>query len=185
MTTFRISLLYIEGLKLNLTSVIEKHVENVFPGFSCVGESISRSILDGSFNPARKQYYSTIIIKNLREYTYKTDAEKFLSIVDVDLYVPGLNFVFGEALFPGKFAVVSIFRLKPEFYGTPKDDSLFLSRLKKEVVHELGHTFGLPHCKNPICVMYFSNSIDDTDNKLPTFCSSCNLKLLRLMEELK
>ena len=182
MDTPKISLLYIEGLKLNLASSVEKHVENVFSGFSYVRGFVSRDVLSGSFNPARRQYYSTIILRNLKEYTHKMDAEKFLLIVDVDLYVPRLNFVFGEALFPGKFAVVSVFRLKPEFYGAAADDLLLLSRLKKEVIHELGHTFGLSHCENPKCVMYFSNSIIDTDNKLDTFCSACNLKLLRLME---
>ena len=86
-------------------------------------------------------------------------------MTEVDLYAASLNFVFGEAQCPGKFALISLLRLKPEFYGERADNSLFLERAMKEAVHEVGHMLRLKHDRNPSFVMFFSNSIKDTDQK--------------------
>jgi archaemetzincin len=67
--------------------------------------------------------------------------------------------------------------LRDEFYGLPPNPAALKSRLVKEAVHELGHTFGLVHCPNACCVMYFSNSLGDTDRKGPGFCSACKARL--------
>jgi archaemetzincin len=84
--------------------------------------------------------------------------EKMLGIVAHDLYVPGLNFVFGEA--SQRVAVISLTCLRQEFYRLPQDQSLFRKRALTETVHGLGHTYGLGHCENPRCVMFFSNSLE-------------------------
>jgi archaemetzincin len=107
-----------------------------------------------------------------KEYTA---YEKILAIVDHDLYVPELNFVFGEA--GQKVAVISLTRLRQEFYRLPQDQNLFYKRALTEAVHELGHTYGLGHCRNLHCVMFFSNSLMDTDRKGPEFCPECKTKL--------
>lgn len=102
---------------------------------------------------------------------------KSLGIVDVDLYTPGLNFVFGVvSALGGKLGVVSTARLREEFYGASPNESLFKERLEKEVIHELGHLFGFKHCPDPYCVMHFSNSLRDTDIKLAEFCEKCKKK---------
>jgi archaemetzincin len=93
------------------------------------------------------------------------EEEKILGVVDIDLYAPGLNFVFGEADMNSGVAIISLCRLRPEHYGLPPDESLFLERVIKEAIHELGHTYGLGHCHNSRCVVYFSNSLPDTDRK--------------------
>jgi len=98
-----------------------------------------------------------------------------LGIVNHDLYVPELNFVFGEASW--KAAAISLTRLRQEFYHLPENRSLFHQRILTEAVHELGHTYGLGHCENPRCVMFFSNSLMDTDRKGPAFCARCKSKL--------
>ncbi|HVP27089.1 MAG TPA: matrixin family metalloprotease, partial [Candidatus Bathyarchaeia archaeon] len=87
------------------------------------------------------------------------------------------NYVFGEAESPGKAALISLYRLKPEFYGKKPNTELFIERSTKEAVHEIGHTLGLNHCSNPFCVMYFSNSIFETDRKQSLFCNKCYLKI--------
>jgi archaemetzincin len=104
-------------------------------------------------------------------------GNRALGITGADLYAPGLNFVFAIADIEGRRAVISLARLRPQFYGSPPDDALFLQRAVKEAVHELGHTCGLGHCRNPRCVMFFSNTLHDNDVKGPGFCTACRDKL--------
>jgi len=151
-------------LKNNLSKIFSLEVEVLE----------NREIPLYSYNPRRKQYNSTLILKELLKDKFKGYT---LAICDVDLYAEGLNFVFGEANFLNKICIISLTRLRQEYYGLTKDDNLFLERALKEAVHELGHTFGLSHCLNPKCVMYFSNSILDTDKKTFNFCSICKEKL--------
>jgi archaemetzincin len=144
--------------------------------------SISIQIMSpplNAYNARRRQYLSTVILNNLRS-TYTSRNSRILLVTDLDLYVPGLNFVFGQAESPGDYAIVSIYRLRPEFYEEGCDLELFTERLLKEAVHELGHTYGLRHCSNPRCVMRFSNSILEVDMKDHRFCSVCKTELLKL-----
>jgi len=105
-------------------------------------------------------------------------GERVVGIVDVDLYVPRLNFVFGEADVGSGTAIVSLIRLRQEYYGLSPNPDLFLERATKEIVHELGHTFGLGHCPDNKCVMHFSNSLPDTDLKGPHFCYKCRPRII-------
>lgn len=89
-----------------------------------------------------------------------------IALTRLDLFVPGLNYCFGVAMEP--VAIVSTYRLSID-----ADRERYSLRLKKEVSHEFGHLLGLNHCKDPSCVMYFSNSIKDTDNKDYRPCKSC------------
>ena len=153
----------------------------VFPRSSC---SISRDILPipaGAYNVSRRQYLSEMIMRNIHRYAEGHASgrmlSRFLGVVDVDIYAPGLNFIFGEAEFLGEAALISLYRLKPEFYGKPSDWSLFTQRAVKESVHEIGHTLGLRHCSNPTCVMYFSLHIGMTDMKREYFCPLCRRRV--------
>lgn len=129
-------------------------------------------------NPDRSQYQSTRILESLSRLARHIGVDKLLGVTEVDLYVPSLNFVFGEAECPGDVAVISIFRLDPKFYGQG-NGALVFRRALKEAVHELGHTFGLVHCRNSSCVMSFSNSIYDTDRKRERFCNRCSELVMR------
>lgn len=116
------------------------------------------------------QWNSTKILEGLAAMGLR---DKTIGVIDLDLYVPGLNFVFGEADPGSGVCVISLTRLRQEFYGRAPDEGLFLRRAVKEAVHELGHLYGLPHCPDRRCVMYFSNSLPDTDTKTRRFCEDC------------
>lgn len=127
-----------------------------------------------SYDSERRQYSSIQILRSLARFkTSLTQVERVLGIVSVDLSAPDLNFVFGEADARERVAVISIARLKPEFYGLPPDEALLRLRILKEAVHELGHTYGLGHCPDPACVMCFSNELRETDRKGASFCPAC------------
>ncbi len=125
-----------------------------------------------SYDGVRGQYYSTKILKELISEVPERTL-KILGIIEKDLYVPILTFVFGEAQLGGIGAVVSPVRLRQEYYGLKPDNLLFYERIRKECLHELGHTFGLVHCLSMDCVMYFSNSVLDVDKKGREFCANC------------
>lgn len=144
-----------------------------------VFSSVSLPIPAAAYNRQRCQYDAEIITNFLTHHPKVSSYDHLLGIIDRDLYVPHLNFVFGLAI--DRVAIISILRFRQEFYGLPIDDRLFSHRTIVEGVHELGHTLNLDHCSNPTCVMCFSNSILDTDRKSSTFCSGCqNLLLKRL-----
>ena len=127
--------------------------------------------IDFAYDPLRGQYHSTAILQRL-ERVADPDA-RVLAVTTLDLYVPVLTFVFGEAQLEGNCAVVSIARLDEQFYGLPHRENLLHERLLKESVHELGHTFGLRHCPDWQCVMASSHGVERLDIKGVDFCKSC------------
>jgi len=129
-----------------------------------------------AFSSSRGQYVSERILSWLRGFTAR---DRVFGLLNVDAYTPGLNFVFGQAELGGQAAVVYLARLNPEFYREPFDEKLFLTRIVKETLHELGHLFGLRHCSRR-CVMSFSNSVWDVDLKPEHYCSRCRARLERL-----
>jgi archaemetzincin len=155
----------IELLKNDLNRVFNRQVT--------IGKGMPEP--DYALNKKRNQYLSTALLNAMMQQKEYMAHDKILGIVDHDLYVPELNFVFGEA--GQKAAVISLTRLRQEFYRLPEDRNLFHRRTLTEAVHELGHTYGLRHCVNPRCVMFFSNTLMDTDRKGSDFCPDCKSKL--------
>lgn len=129
---------------------------------------------DYAYDARRGQFLASAVLDRINE-SRLPDEERVLGVADVDLFVPELNFVFGVADPVERVAVISLARLRPEFYGHRPDRALFLDRAVKEAVHELGHTYGLQHCPDPECIMHFSNSILDTDRKQIAFCPRCRV----------
>ena len=180
-----IGILRIGKTDSHVISRIQENLNMVFPKSKCTLIPETLPIPEESFNKTRKQHRSNFLLGKIRDYAEKEKTlNRVLGIVDIDIFVPRLNFVFGEAECPGKAALISLYRLKPEFYGEPPNMDLFVERSTKEAVHELGHTLGLRHCLNPFCVMYFSNSIFETDRKQSLFCNKCHLKTEKAMSRL-
>ena len=137
------------------------------------------TVFESSFDRHRNQWYSPKLLDWFFEKFTPNKDTKILFIVDVDAYSNGLNFVLGEAFHKGGLGAIYLPRIKQEFYGLKPNDQLFYERMVKEGVHELGHVFGFGHCQNPRCVMYFSNSLNDTDIKQRSFCDSCKSTYFR------
>jgi len=131
-----------------------------------------------SFDTNRGQYNSTTLLRMLLK-DLPAETDYILGVCGVDLFIPVLTYVFGEAQLSGSAAVISIHRLDPLVYGLPADDTLLCSRLVKEAIHELGHCLGLVHCHEPACVMRASTYVEDIDLKPAAFCHECT----RLKEE--
>lgn len=154
---------------LEFSKLISAALKNEF------GELVFRApkfkISRNSFNPLRNQYDASLIIENL-EKDFNKKCDRHLLIVDIDLYMPQFNFIFGLAEPKRCAAIVSTYRLA--------GNDLLAERLIKEVVHEIGHLMGLDHCSIPTCVMYFSHTIVDTDKKNMKLCPECRRKIEKL-----
>ncbi len=168
-----IVLVAVGDIEENVMDRLKNDLNRVFSRQVFVGKEMPVPVY--AYNKERNQYLSTAILNAIVEQKEYALYEKILGIVNHDLYVPELNFVFGEA--SRKAAVISLARLRQKYYDLPEDQNLFHRRVLTEAVHELGHTYGLGHCGNPQCVMFFSNSLMDTDRKGPEFCSRCKNKL--------
>jgi archaemetzincin len=128
-----------------------------------------------AYDPTRGQYLSTRLLDELARLR-RPEWERVLGIADVDLHVADLNFVFGEADARRGVAVFSLARLRPG-PAEPQAGARFLHRAIVEAVHELGHTWGLGHCDDAGCVMWFSNTLAETDHKRPEFCDAHRRRL--------
>lgn len=125
-----------------------------------------------AFDADRGQYNSRILLAQLlREPA--GPAVRLLGVTNVDLFIPVLTYVFGEAQLDGVAAVVSAYRLDNRLYGLPPNPHLLFERLAKEAVHELGHTYGLRHCLDGRCVMAVSTYAEEIDWKSERFCDRC------------
>ncbi len=143
--------------------------------FSCRVES-PVAIARTSLNSVRKQMFLNTLVSRITATSSPEGAIR-LAITDFDLYKTSHQFIFGEGNEEQRIAVVSLHRLRSDFYGERADANLLFQRTLKEAVHDLGHTLGLKHCFNARCAMYFSNSIYDTDNKLSHFCENCEKRV--------
>jgi archaemetzincin len=128
------------------------------------------------FDPSRKQYDANKLLKKI-EKKFAPSHKKTIGIFNVDLFIPILTFIYGQAFLNGTCGIASAYRLTNERYGLKPDEKVFVDRLRKEVIHELGHTFGLYHCINPVCVMRSSTYVEDIDQKNWSFCGKCKEEL--------
>ena len=169
----------IGSLDSTLIELIAQEVHRFF-GYGTEIRLILENV-DFAFDLNRKQYYSTPILNRLSGLA-PSHAVKILAITRVDLFIPILTHVFGEAQLGGKACIISVHRLN-EGLGSGVWE-LFHQRVVKEAIHELGHAFNLRHCQNHMCLMHYCRSIKDVDRKSGELCRYCKILLSDEIERL-
>jgi archaemetzincin len=145
---------------------------------------VPAEVLSPTLDPAfalhaeRQQYHSSEILAAMQRHI-NNNTWRLLGVTELDLYIPILTFVFGEAQLGGSGAVVSYHRLRQEFYGLPADLDLLANRLLIEAVHEVGHTLRLTHCHDYRCAMAPSHAVEWIDIKDSGFCEDCLSRVLQ------
>lgn len=176
-----IYLLRIGEANLAILHKLKKDLEWIFKGLIDSVEILAESLplIEKEYDKFKRQYDGSLILKRIVKLARDEMYYRILGIMDVDIYTRTLNFIFGIAQIPktGTFhsphgSLISLTRLEEGFYRRESDQAIFELRSLKEAIHEIGHTFGLSHCKND-CVMVFSNSLMNADNKPPKFCDDC------------
>jgi len=134
-------------------------------------------IPEESYNVIRSQYYASIIVAKL-ERVKANPRELILGVCEEDIYLPDEAFVLGHSDSVLGTAILSLFRIRQEFYGLPEDEMKVFGRLFKQSVHQLAHLFSLSSCRNPKCINYYSQDMFDIDNKREKFCDICKRQLI-------
>jgi archaemetzincin len=162
------------GIDAALVAAAEAALDRVLglPSRRCGEFAAARA----AYDPHRQQYDSSALLIDLAARAPR-DCSWVLAITEHDLYVPMLSFVFGQAQLGGRMAIVSLARLRQEFYGLPPDPELLRRRAVKEVLHEMGHGLGLVHCVEPLCALSLSTDLLQVDSKQPELCDSCRALL--------
>jgi archaemetzincin len=165
--------IFLVPLKFSNSSLLKNIRDFLTKIFSCRVNLTGLDIeIDSAYIKGRGQYYSSQIISEAVNLAGGFDG-KILILTELDLCIPVLTFVFGEAQLNGKHSIVSVCRLHEEFYSGESNENLLFERIKKEVLHELGHNFGLKHCQDWDCVMHSSPGIEEVDIKGGYYCKNC------------
>lgn len=161
---------------------IPKSIKEALPGVLPMSVSIEimppEAMPEGAYDPSRKQYDAGAVLNSFaKRNPLDIRVDVILIVTDADLFMPGREFVFGIAQPSKAVCIMSLARLKNEFYGLKGDEKLLLKRAAKEAVHKLGHAWGLERCPDGKCVLSASDSIKDIDRKKLLLCHPCRARL--------
>ncbi len=168
-------------LSTELLAAIGGEIERVF-GFATATESVLPD-LSFALDQNRNQHHSTMILEQLAAIA-PAEAIRVIGIAQVDLFIPILTHVYGEAQLGGVACVVSTFRLNEGRSGMNISNK-YIGRIVKEAVHELGHTFNLRHCPEESCIMHYCRNEEDVDRKSDELCRYCKIMLGDEIKRLK
>jgi archaemetzincin len=162
----------IGDINSDICVLLEKKIQSVF-GYNTMTHPILSDI-SFAYDENRKQFHSTPILQRLSDNAPE-NCFKIIGITTLDLFIPILTHVYGEAQLGGKACMISTYRL----YDNMETDSYtkIHERIVKEAVHELGHTFSLRHCDSSSCIMHYCRGIQDVDMKSDQLCRYCAIML--------
>lgn len=132
--------------------------------------------INNFYDTIRRQYDGNKLLSEIQSNS-NSELIKTIGLFQVDIFIPILTYIFGQAILNGNTGIASTFRLKNELYGLKQDDNLLIERSAKVVIHELGHTFGLVHCYVPTCVMHSGSYVENLDQKSIHLCPKCSENL--------
>ena len=176
----KIILLMLSDIDLRYSNVLCRNLEKTFNRNVKIINKIGS--LEYAYDPARKQYKSPLLLSYLRRIR-KGRGDKIITIVDVDLYSPGYDFVYGEADINAGVATLSINRLITKEPSIPKNSNIYLERIIREATHEIGHLYGLGHCAEKTCVMRTCTCLPEVDAARGGLCVSCREQLKTVSEK--
>ncbi|MCK8601165.1 hypothetical protein [Desulfoferrobacter suflitae] len=131
---------------------------------------------ENAYQAHRQQFDAGLILKHLSGCAFPK-YPRILALTNLDLCIPILTYVFGEAEMGGRAAVVSGFRLRHNEDGTAVSIDRYYERLAKVALHEVAHTLSLYHCEESLCLMHFSSKVGQLDKLHILFCERCAFML--------
>ena len=141
--------------------------------FNCAVDILSGAKMpQEAYSPIRGQYFTMVLLQKL-ELLKSSEREKVIGLVDDDIYTSDRNWVMGASDRIAGTSVISLHRLRQEYYGYGEEDKVLYRRVCKETVHQVGHLFGMRACRNPRCAMFSSERMQDIDEKREKFCDNC------------
>ena len=163
-------IIYIQPLgdvDIEYLKIVKNSVES-FYGFKCVIRD--KVPLTNDLLAASKIRYEAS--KILSKFNTK---ENLLILTEKDIACKKDKYpewgILGLGYRPGTTCVVSTFRMRCK-----GNKNIFLDRLKKVSIHEIGHNLGLDHCENDIhCLMNDARgTIRQVDRERMWLCSKCS-----------
>lgn len=133
-----------------------------------------------AYYPPRRRYRAERLLEHLEQHT-PGDAQVMMGLTEVDISTTkGAVYdwgILGLATLSGQQCVISSFRAKRD----SKSSTHAKERLAKTVVHEVGHTIGLPHCPNYGCIMEDGKGSVTTTDHERDICAACRARVGGLM----
>lgn len=133
-----------------------------------------------AYYATRARYRAERLLKHLERLT-PPDAQVVVGLTEVDISTTKGDIydwgVLGLATLSGKQCVISRFRAQRDALSPLH----VRERLTKTVVHEVGHTIGLPHCPNYGCIMEDGKGSVTTTDHEHDVCAQCRARVGDLM----
>lgn len=161
-----------------IVQAIKERLPELLPASVKITIEARMALSEEAFDASRNQYDAERILADIaKKIVLDTRVDSALIITDVDLYLQTGDFVFGAANPSKAICIISVSRLRNEFYSLKPDKNLFLNRVVKESLHELGYAWGLSNCPDPSCLMHVSGNVKNIDKKKSLFCYKCKQQL--------